>query len=81
MRIQILLFALYRDLTGVRELTVEVAAGTDAFGVLAELRSRDHRFAGLPDRPAIAVNREYVDLGTQLHDGDELALIPPVAGG
>jgi molybdopterin converting factor subunit 1 len=81
MRIQILLFAVYRDLTGVGELTVDVAAGTDALGALAELRSRDRRFAALPDRPAIAVNREYADLGTQLHDGDELALIPPVAGG
>jgi molybdopterin converting factor subunit 1 len=81
MRIQILLFAVYRDVTGIRELTVDVAAGTDALGALAELRSRDHRFAALPDRPAIAVNREYADLETQLHEGDELALIPPVAGG
>jgi molybdopterin synthase sulfur carrier subunit len=81
MRIQILLFAVYRDVTGVGEWVIDVAAGTDAYGALAELRSRDRRFSALPDRPAIAVNREYADLTIQLHEGDELALIPPVAGG
>lgn len=29
----------------------------------------------------MAVNRDYVDADTVLHDGDELALIPPVSGG
>jgi molybdopterin converting factor subunit 1 len=81
MQIQILLFAVYRDVTGIDALFVDVPDGIDAFGALAELRARDDRFAALPDRPAIAVNREYADLRTQLHDGDELALIPPVAGG
>ncbi len=28
-----------------------------------------------------AVNRQYVDSWHPLHDGDELALIPPVSGG
>ena len=32
-------------------------------------------------RLATAVNLEYVDLTHPLHDGDELALIPPVSGG
>jgi molybdopterin converting factor subunit 1 len=81
MRIRILLFAVYRDLTGVHETAVDVSDGADAFTALAELRARDNRFAALPVRPAVAINRDYADLDTQLHDGDELALIPPVAGG
>lgn len=32
-------------------------------------------------RLATAVNLEYVDVAHPLHDGDELALIPPVSGG
>jgi molybdopterin converting factor small subunit len=32
-------------------------------------------------RVATAVNLEYVGLTHVLHDGDELALIPPVSGG
>jgi molybdopterin converting factor small subunit len=81
MRIRLLLFALYRDLTGVHELDVEVQDGADAASALAALRARDARFAPLPERPVIAVNREYALLDTRLRDGDELALLPPVAGG
>jgi molybdopterin converting factor subunit 1 len=81
MRINLLLFALYRDLTGVGELDVEVRDGASAGDALRELRARDGRFAALPERPVIAINREYAQLDECLRDGDELALLPPVAGG
>jgi MoaE-MoaD fusion protein len=81
MRINLLLFALYRDLTGVGELDVEVRDGASAGDALRELRARDDRFAALPERPVIAINREYAQLDECLRDGDELALLPPVAGG
>jgi molybdopterin converting factor small subunit len=32
-------------------------------------------------RAAFAVNQEYVPRSTVLHDGDEVAIIPPVSGG
>jgi molybdopterin converting factor small subunit len=35
----------------------------------------------LPEEPTVAVNREYSQPDRELHAGDELALIPPVAGG
>jgi molybdopterin converting factor small subunit len=35
----------------------------------------------LPEEPTVAVNREYSRPDRELHAGDELALIPPVAGG
>ncbi|HSJ25757.1 MAG TPA: MoaD/ThiS family protein [Longimicrobiales bacterium] len=81
MRIQLLLFALYRDLTGVSELDVQVPDGATAGVALADLRARDARFGRLPERPVIAINREYALLDAPLADGDELALLPPVAGG
>ncbi len=30
---------------------------------------------------AVAVNRDYAGPATPLHDGDEVALLPPVSGG
>lgn len=81
MRIRLLLFALYRDLTGVGELEVDVREGSSAAAALTSLREHDARFARLPERPVVAVNREYAELDVALQDGDELALLPPVAGG
>jgi MoaE-MoaD fusion protein len=81
MQVNLVLFALYRDLTGVHELSVDVADGSSAGDVVARLRSSDARFAGLPARPVMAINREYALPEEPLRDGDELALLPPVAGG
>ncbi|HEX2167105.1 MAG TPA: MoaD/ThiS family protein [Longimicrobiales bacterium] len=81
MRIRLLLFALYRDLTGVSELEIDVHEGSSAAAAVTTLRATDTRFARLPERPVIAVNREYAELDVRLSHGDELALLPPVAGG
>jgi sulfur-carrier protein len=35
----------------------------------------------LPPRPMIAVNHSYAAYEQALHPGDEVAVIPPVAGG
>jgi len=81
MRVRLLLFALYRDLTGIGELDIDVSEGTTAAAALARLRADDARFTRLPERPVVAVNREYAQLDVRLNEGDELALLPPVAGG
>ena len=82
MRIRILFFALYRDLAGGRsELMLDVRDGSDAGSAIAELRAHNGGLATLPERPVIAVNREYARLDAVLRDCDELALLPPVAGG
>jgi len=81
MRIRLLLFALYRDLTGVGEMELDAAPGATAGEVVAALRREDVRFARIPERPVVALNREYSSLDAALADGDELALLPPVAGG
>jgi molybdopterin converting factor subunit 1 len=81
MRVRFLLFALYRDMAGVPELELDVRDGCDAAAAVAELRAHSGRLATLPERPVIAVNREYATLSAVLSDGDELALLPPVAGG
>lgn len=81
MNVQALFFASYRDLAGVDELRVELPAGARARELVDHLRARGGAWAGLPESPAIAVNLDYAPLSTALSDGDEVAFIPPVAGG
>ena len=80
MQIQVRLFAILKDRAGVGEVSLSLRDGAtarDAADVLAEQKPlRD-----LLPRVAYAVNRAYTAPETVLHDGDELALIPPVSGG
>jgi molybdopterin converting factor small subunit len=80
MQVRILLFAQYRDAVGAGELVFDLPAGATALDAVATLRTqRPTPF--IPDRPVVAVNMNYASLSDVLRDGDELALLPPVAGG
>ena len=76
-----LFFAVYRDLLGASELDIELADGATVGDLVEHLRSRGAPFDALPKEPAIAVNRVYAPLSEPLAPGDEVAFIPPVAGG
>ena len=81
MNVRFLLFASYRDMVGVPAGTLELPVGATAGSAVAALRARGAPWSSLPDRPVVAVNAEYAKLERPLSDGDELALLPPVAGG
>jgi len=80
MQIRLLLFASYAEALGTGELALELPEGARAADALAAVKER----AGadrLPPKPMIAVNQRYAQPDQQLSEGDEVALIPPVAGG
>jgi molybdopterin converting factor subunit 1 len=81
MTVRTLFFASYRDLAGTEEMTMRLPAGATARDLVEALRAAGPQWERLPASPAVAVNLEYVPLGTLLNDGDEVALIPPVSGG
>lgn len=81
MQIQLLFFASFRELLGTGEMTISLAEGTSISGLVAELRGRGEPFGSLPGFPVVAVNQEYSADDRVLVDGDEVAFIPPVAGG
>lgn len=60
---------------------IELAAGCDVNAALDLLVGRHDVLARLRRHLRVAVNQEMVPLEHRLSDGDELALIPPVAGG
>jgi molybdopterin converting factor subunit 1 len=81
MRVNLLYFASFRDAAGLSEQVRELPEGTRV-GQLWEAVARESpRLAAFPSMPPAAVNREYVDGETLLRDGDEVAFLPPVAGG
>lgn len=80
MKIRLLSFAVLRDITGSAEAELEVAEGTRAGDVWQLLRGRYAALAGV-EQPMTAINESYAAPDAVLHDGDELAFIPPVAGG
>jgi len=78
--VRIRLFASYAEAAGREELDVPLAAGATAADALAAVRSQAWA-SRLPPSPAVAVNRRYARGDAVLRDGDEVAIIPPVAGG
>jgi len=79
--VQALFFAAYRDLVGASSLVVDVPDGSTVADLVSALRDRGGAFSALPAEPAVAVNRAYAFLDEPLSAGDEVAFIPPVAGG
>lgn len=79
--IRTLFFASYRELLGTKELAVDLPEGATVSDLVSNLRSRGGAYTVLPGDPAVAVNQAYADPTAPLSDGDEVALIPPVAGG
>lgn len=81
MQIKTIFFASYRDLLGTSELLLELPDGATVGDAVKSIRSRGGAFDVLPSAPAVAVNQTYSPAHVVLSDGDELAFIPPVAGG
>ena len=81
MQIRVLYFAVFRERLGTDQGTVTVAAGARVRDAIAALADQHAPIAALRGRFRVAVNAEMVDDDHPLADGDELALIPPVAGG
>jgi MoaE-MoaD fusion protein len=81
MRIHVLYFAVFRERLGRDEEDVEVTDGSTVAQTIDHLAARHADIAKLRGRFRVAVNQEFADDNHVLGDGDEVALIPPVAGG
>jgi molybdopterin synthase catalytic subunit len=81
MHITVRLFALQRQQLGVRQLALEVGEGATIEDAWTTLCAAYPVLAGAHDSMRFARNGVYTDAREPLAEGDELALIPPVAGG
>jgi MoaE-MoaD fusion protein len=81
MKIRVLYFAVFREKLGREEDVVALADHSRVRDAIAALSARHEAIASLRGRFRVAVNQDFADDERELADGDELALIPPVAGG
>ncbi len=76
MKVRLILFAGLRQAAGFKEDSVTLPDSATVGDLL------DRRVPQLRRRTFyVAVNEEYAQRDTVLHDGDEIALLPPVSGG
>ena len=80
MTVTVRLFASYAESIGKSSIDLDLNEGATVSDVLLAL-SRMPGADRVPPSPLIAVNRTYAKPGTALNSGDEVAVIPPVAGG
>ncbi len=82
MKIHLKLFGALRDeVGGERDVDLEVEEGLDVTGLKALLAERWPMVERYGDRLAVSVNLEVATGDVVLSPGDEVALLPPVAGG
>jgi molybdopterin converting factor subunit 1 len=80
-KIEVLYFAAARELAGVASDTVELPAGARVRELCEHIGEAKPALAPHLARVRFAVNEEFAGTDAELHDGDVVAVIPPVAGG
>ena len=78
-KIQVIYFAILRELTGLDKETFSIKQGNKPGDVLKSINERHEIDQGINFK--IAVNDEFSDWDIELNEGDRLVFIPPVTGG
>ncbi len=81
MRVRVLFFGMLKDLVGKASDSVDLPEGASVADLLTQYTSKFSSLKESLPAIAVAVNQEYAGAGTDLRDGDEVALLPPVSGG
>jgi molybdopterin converting factor small subunit/molybdopterin synthase catalytic subunit len=80
-QLTVLYFATLRQRVGIREERVKLAKNARVNDLLEYLQERHTDLAPAIPYTLVSINREYGSPDAVLHDGDEVALYPPVSGG
>ncbi len=81
MRVTVRLFARLRDIAGAAEMTSELPAGATIGTVWQQLAGEFPGMAAYERSMSGALNADYARMDAEVHDGDEIAFLPPVSGG
>jgi molybdopterin synthase catalytic subunit len=75
------LFGAVREAAGAKELSLALSDGATARDDWGLLLDEHPAIAPFADRLAVSVNLEIRSFDAEIHDGDEIAFLPPVSGG
>ncbi|HSB53755.1 MAG TPA: MoaD/ThiS family protein [Gemmatimonadales bacterium] len=78
---QVLLFASYAEQAGRSTVALTLPGPATVQDVLRQLRASLPGADRLPEQPLAAVNQVHARLSSPVQDGDEIAFLPPLAGG
>ena len=79
--VRVRFFARYAEFVGREEAALTIELPATVGDVVRRLRTQLPGGDAIPERPLTAVNSKHVRLDAQVQDGDEVALLPPLAGG
>jgi len=80
-RVSVKFFAAPREALGTDEIDLQMPAGSTVKDLINTLQERYPVLEAYTRFLSVAVNRAYVGMQTELHDGDAVACLPPVGGG
>ena len=80
-KVKVKLFAIYQESFNASELDLSLPASTTAGDVLETLITKKPQLAKWRGVTRFGINLQFVEPATELANGDEIVLIPPVSGG
>ena len=80
-KVSVRFFAGYAELAGCASSAVNLETPATVADVITRVREVFPGTRALPARPLAALNQRHVQLDAPVNEGDEVALLPPFAGG
>ena len=81
MKLRVLFFSVLRDITGTDEIVLELPAGSTMSDLIHQIEARWPKLRDWQNSLLLALDQTSVKRDALLHDGGEVALMPPVQGG